>query len=75
MGELRTRVRLTAKDWKAIADALTIRIAAWPHATFTPPYRRALGKIGYDGTAARDRGVAPVRKRSKPAAPIRTQGR
>ena len=67
MTRLRTCVRRTAKDWKAIADALTIRIAAWPHATFTPPFRRALGKIGDDGTAARDRGVAPVRRATRRA--------
>ena len=65
----RLRVRLTAKDWKAIADALAQCIELWPGSTFAPSMRRVLGKIGVGGMAARDRGVAPVRKRSTPRAP------
>ena len=62
MTRCRTRVRLTAKDWKAIYDALAQCIDLWPGSTFAPSMRRVFGKIGVDGMAARDRGVAPVRK-------------
>ena len=62
MKKIRTRVILTAKDWQAIYNALASLL--W-HA----PNRSVLRKIGVQGMSAATRGVAPVRKRSKPRAP------
>jgi len=55
MTRLRTRVRLTAKNWRAIYDALCV-------SADHRECRAVLRKIGADGMAARDRGVAPVRR-------------
>jgi len=69
MKKIRTRVILTAKDWQAIYNALGLCIELYPGGTFAPSMRRVVGKIGVDGMAARDRGVAPVTTRSTPRAP------
>ena len=64
MKKLRTRVRLTKKDWRVIYDALVDDSSA-----FTERSGTVLRKIGVDGRAARERGVAPVTKRRTPPAP------
>ena len=61
----RLRVRLTAKDWKTIYHALGF---AGPREDISVTEEQAQAavnttrKIGVDGMAARDRGVAPVRR-------------
>ncbi len=64
---LRTRLRLTARDWRRIYAALCY-MREWNETgeiRSTPPTARdcylVLRKIGMDGMAARDRGVAPAR--------------
>jgi hypothetical protein len=59
MKRRRTRVRLTAKDWKAIWDALAFAQPTLDKAN--PRMRRALSKIGVDGMACSSRGVTPVK--------------
>ena len=56
----RRRVRLTKPDWKAIYDGVAFAQPTLDKAN--PRMRRVLSKIGVDGMAARDRGVAPVRR-------------
>lgn len=55
---LRTRVRLTAKDWDVIYAALGSHLRTGTVARVQTVIR----KIGANGMAARARGVAPVRK-------------
>jgi len=65
MTRLRRRVRLSARDWKTIYHALEF---AGPREDLSVTEEQAedsvstTRKIGVDGMAARDRGVAPVRK-------------
>ena len=71
----RRRVRLTRGDWRAayIALAFVAGTSAVVRASLSEAIRtaarRALRKIGVDGMAARDRGVAPVVTRARPKAP------
>lgn len=55
------RLRLSKGNWRAIYDALVLYDQ--------PRYRTVRSKIGVDGRAARERGVAPVTKRRTPPAP------
>ena len=63
MTRLRSRVRLTAKDWGAIYAALAFAFRADVtrlEATQVDAARIAFRKIGTAGMAAARRGVAPV---------------
>lgn len=57
MKRLRTRVRLTARDWQRIYDALELVPGPASYGALLTSR-----KIGAGGMAARNRGVAPVRK-------------
>ena len=66
---LRTRLRLTAEDWRRIYDAFCY-LREWNETgdiKATPPTSRdcflVLRKIGVDGMAAASRGVAPVKRK------------
>lgn len=68
MKRLRTRVRLTAKDWYEVyawlGDVLdqVAKSRGREQRWVAGRLRTILRKIGADGMAARDRGVAPARK-------------
>lgn len=68
MPRARTRVRLTKADWKAIYDGVAFaadeRGEVRLYESDMPRMRTVLRKIGVDGMAARDRGVAPVPRRA-----------
>lgn len=58
----RRRVRLTATDWRVIAETLR-EVIGCPTSDDEERYaRRVFAKIGVDGMAAARRGVAPVRR-------------
>jgi hypothetical protein len=67
----RMRLRLTARDWRRIWDALAY-MREWNETgqiNATPPTARdcwlVMRKLGLDGIAASSRGVAPVRKATR----------
>jgi len=70
MTRLRTRVRLTAKNWAVIYTAVAVlSVRTSDSESLQRAARAVIRRIGFRGMAARDRGVAPVRKRSTPRAP------
>lgn len=63
MTRTRRRVRLTKRDWARIYTALCVMsVRDFDSETLRRGMRTTMRRVGYQCMAARDRGVAPVRR-------------